>query len=110
MIDSRTPLVLASRKWILPVYDIIVKLIECKCYRWTTARIRPIVCPLDSKRKWQCDYIIPSYEGYVDNHGPIFTRAYPIRRQVSTYRFIFLILIKKMFPFTRTECLLAKHF
>ena len=66
--------------------------------RWTTARIRPIICPFNSQKKWQCDDIVPSYEGHSDNYGSIFTRAYPIRRQAST-RFLFSHYSKKMFPF-----------
>ena len=46
---------------------------------------------------WQCDNIIPSYEGYSDNYGSIFTRAYPIRRQVFTYRPLFDV-IQFFFP------------
>ena len=66
-------------------------------YRGTTTRIRPIICPLDSQKNWQCDYIIPSYDGYSHNYSPIFTRAYPICRQVSIFKFPFPTLLKNYF-------------
>ena len=53
-----------------------------QCHSWTTARIRPTICPSDSQKKWQCDYILSPSEGYCDNYGPVLTQAYPICRQV----------------------------